>query len=257
MHPAIGFALRRIVRVTVMGVVLGTVTMVWGERALAGLSDELQLNLVVLIAGALGVAWCWSTTPWCLADRGEVLITHAADTTLVLPAPAAPAPRQGEPRTPGGPDTGAPLSLAGVPAAGAPSAVGMQTPLDATAQGATESDLERLPGGAGDHPVSLTGVRAGRPGSPQLDQGTLRGGGAVTTPTAAMVGKLVFGQVNTVRYTNWKNETAERRIIPRSLYHGSNEWHPTPQYLVECFDLDKMDIRTYALGQIHEVLSSV
>ena len=54
----------------------------------------------------------------------------------------------------------------------------------------------------------------------------------------------------TIVYTNWKGETAIRRIIPRQISFTSNEWHPTPQWLLEAYDLDKKDIRHFALKDI-------
>jgi hypothetical protein len=32
----------------------------------------------------------------------------------------------------------------------------------------------------------------------------------------------------TIVYTNWKGETSIRRILPKQISFGSNEWHPTP-----------------------------
>jgi hypothetical protein len=54
----------------------------------------------------------------------------------------------------------------------------------------------------------------------------------------------------TIVYTNWKGETSIRRILPKQISFGSNEWHPTPQWLLEAYDLDKKDIRNFALKDI-------
>lgn len=48
-------------------------------------------------------------------------------------------------------------------------------------------------------------------------------------------------------YTNWKGETAQRTIIPRHIWWGSNEWHPEPQWLLTAFDVDKQAERYFAL----------
>jgi hypothetical protein len=48
-------------------------------------------------------------------------------------------------------------------------------------------------------------------------------------------------------YTNYKGETASRTITPRSIWFGSTEWHPEPQYLVRAFDHDKQAERDFAL----------
>jgi hypothetical protein len=70
-----------------------------------------------------------------------------------------------------------------------------------------------------------------------------------------MKGVLKFREGNAVRYRNWKGEEAVRRIIPMWLWWGSNEYHPEPQWLVECHDMDKSDYRTFALAGILEVIT--
>lgn len=61
---------------------------------------------------------------------------------------------------------------------------------------------------------------------------------------------LTFCSKNEIVYTNWKGEVGTRRIIPFTLFFGSNEWHPDPQWLIEALDLDKMAMRTFALKGI-------
>ena len=51
-------------------------------------------------------------------------------------------------------------------------------------------------------------------------------------------------------YTNWKGETSIRRIIPQKISFGNNEWHKIPQWLLEAYDLDKKDVRHFALKDI-------
>lgn len=51
----------------------------------------------------------------------------------------------------------------------------------------------------------------------------------------------------TLTYTNWKGETAQRRIIPRRIWWGSTEWHPEPQWLLTALDVDKGEDRDFAL----------
>lgn len=51
-----------------------------------------------------------------------------------------------------------------------------------------------------------------------------------------------------VTYTNHRGETAVRRIRPLyDVYWGSNEWHPEPQWLLDAWDEDKFNKRTFAL----------
>ena len=51
-----------------------------------------------------------------------------------------------------------------------------------------------------------------------------------------------------VDYTNYRGEFQKNRlIIPLKLIWGENEYHPTPQWLLEVFDEDKDALRIYAL----------
>ncbi len=54
-----------------------------------------------------------------------------------------------------------------------------------------------------------------------------------------------------VVYTNWKGEISKRTIIPLEggLFFGSNQWHETPQWLFEAYDVDKQSNRTFAFCQ--------
>jgi hypothetical protein len=51
----------------------------------------------------------------------------------------------------------------------------------------------------------------------------------------------------TLTYTNWKGETAQRRIIPRRIWFGSTAWHPEPQWILTALDVDKDKERHFAL----------
>lgn len=54
-----------------------------------------------------------------------------------------------------------------------------------------------------------------------------------------------------IRYTNYRGETADRKIIPKAIRFASTEWHPEPQWLLDAFDLDKNADRSFALKDIH------
>jgi predicted DNA-binding transcriptional regulator YafY len=58
-------------------------------------------------------------------------------------------------------------------------------------------------------------------------------------------------QVVTIRYTNHRGETADRRILPRLLRFASSEWHPHPQWLLDAFDVEKGAERSFAMQGIH------
>lgn len=52
------------------------------------------------------------------------------------------------------------------------------------------------------------------------------------------------------KYKNWKGEISDRKVIPGKVYFGSTEFHPVPQLLMEGFDIDKQEQRTFALRDI-------
>ena len=53
-----------------------------------------------------------------------------------------------------------------------------------------------------------------------------------------------------VYYVNWKGVGAIRNIIPKRLFFGSTEYHPEEQWLLEVFDCDKLECRTFAMKDI-------
>jgi predicted DNA-binding transcriptional regulator YafY len=55
-----------------------------------------------------------------------------------------------------------------------------------------------------------------------------------------------------ILYTNYRGETARRKIIPSSLRFGATEYHPQPQWLLDAFDLEKQADRTFAVLDIQE-----
>jgi predicted DNA-binding transcriptional regulator YafY len=55
-----------------------------------------------------------------------------------------------------------------------------------------------------------------------------------------------------ILYTNYRGETARRKIVPSSLRFGSTEFHPEPQWLLEAFDLERQAMRTFAMLDVQE-----
>ena len=53
-----------------------------------------------------------------------------------------------------------------------------------------------------------------------------------------------------IRYTNYRGETSDRRIIPLNIVFASTEWHPEDQWLLEAFDVDKGVRRLFAMKDI-------
>ena len=54
------------------------------------------------------------------------------------------------------------------------------------------------------------------------------------------------------KYKNWKGKVSDRNIHGDSIkiYYGNVEWHDGSQWLMEAFDIDKNDIRHFALKDI-------
>ncbi len=48
-------------------------------------------------------------------------------------------------------------------------------------------------------------------------------------------------------YRNWRGEVARRSFTPVNMFHGTNEYHPVADWLIEGVDSDKNEVRTYAL----------
>lgn len=48
-------------------------------------------------------------------------------------------------------------------------------------------------------------------------------------------------------YRNYRGEISERTITPQSVWYGSTDWHPEPQWLLTAFDHDKQAERDFAL----------
>jgi hypothetical protein len=55
-----------------------------------------------------------------------------------------------------------------------------------------------------------------------------------------------------IDYTNWRGERGLHKIRPtgRCLFE-QNQWHPTPQWLLEAVNVDKNETRLYAIATIH------
>jgi predicted DNA-binding transcriptional regulator YafY len=57
-----------------------------------------------------------------------------------------------------------------------------------------------------------------------------------------------------IDYTNHRGDRSTRRIIPdpdQPLWFGVTEFHPEYQWLLDAFDVDKGQDRTFAMKDIH------
>ena len=52
------------------------------------------------------------------------------------------------------------------------------------------------------------------------------------------------------KYKNWEGKTSIRRAIPKRIYFGKNQWHKEEQWLLEAMDIDKKEIRFFAVKDI-------
>lgn len=51
-------------------------------------------------------------------------------------------------------------------------------------------------------------------------------------------------------YTNYKGETALRKIVPERIWFGKTDWHPEEQWLLDAFDEQKGASRSFAVRDI-------
>lgn len=55
-----------------------------------------------------------------------------------------------------------------------------------------------------------------------------------------------------ILYKNWKGKVSYRNIIPEKIEFKSTEWHKEEQWILEAFDIDKNDMRGFAIKDIME-----
>jgi hypothetical protein len=56
-----------------------------------------------------------------------------------------------------------------------------------------------------------------------------------------------------VWYVNWRGVREVRHIDAQQLWFGSTKWHPTPQWLLTGRDLDKDELRDFAVKDMEPV----
>ena len=54
-----------------------------------------------------------------------------------------------------------------------------------------------------------------------------------------------------IDYTNHAGERALRSILPLRMTFKSTQWHPSAQWILEAFDIDKVAERSFAVKDIH------
>ncbi len=53
-----------------------------------------------------------------------------------------------------------------------------------------------------------------------------------------------------ILYTNYRNETKIRTIIPIRIWFGETDWHPEKQWLLDAYDFEKDAERSFAIIDI-------
>ena len=53
-----------------------------------------------------------------------------------------------------------------------------------------------------------------------------------------------------VVYTNYRGETALRKIVPKRIWFGNTEWHPEDGWLLDAYDIEKGAERSFAMKDI-------
>ena len=53
-----------------------------------------------------------------------------------------------------------------------------------------------------------------------------------------------------VTYTNWRGETRARKLLPLGVRWGANGWHSEPQWLLDAFDAETGERRTFAMADM-------
>jgi predicted DNA-binding transcriptional regulator YafY len=64
---------------------------------------------------------------------------------------------------------------------------------------------------------------------------------------------LLSTQRITFVYTNWRGETATRTVAPTIIWYGSTKWHPEPQWFMTATDVEKNQLRDFAVKDMKDV----
>jgi predicted DNA-binding transcriptional regulator YafY len=60
----------------------------------------------------------------------------------------------------------------------------------------------------------------------------------------------VAARVVRILYTNYRNETSVRTILPQRIWFGATPWHKEPQWLLDALDVEKGEQRSFALADV-------
>lgn len=54
-------------------------------------------------------------------------------------------------------------------------------------------------------------------------------------------------------YVNYRGETSRRRVKPTSIWFGSTQWHKEEQWLMRATDLEKDEVRDFAMRDMRDI----
>jgi predicted DNA-binding transcriptional regulator YafY len=57
-------------------------------------------------------------------------------------------------------------------------------------------------------------------------------------------------QIVCILYTNYRGETAVRKIVPKKIWFGKTEWHLEEQWILDAVDIEKKADRGFAMKDI-------
>lgn len=55
-----------------------------------------------------------------------------------------------------------------------------------------------------------------------------------------------------ILYRNYRGEASVRRIRPERIWYGTDEWHTSPQWFIDAMDLEKQEVRSFAVRDISQ-----
>lgn len=54
-----------------------------------------------------------------------------------------------------------------------------------------------------------------------------------------------------IDYTNWQGVRKNRVILPLRMWFGTSDFHKAPQWFIKAIDLEKDELRDFAVSKIH------
>ena len=55
-----------------------------------------------------------------------------------------------------------------------------------------------------------------------------------------------------IDYTNYRGERRWRSIMPLGVHFQNSEYHPDTQWVIEAIDMERNQLREFAMKDIHE-----